>query len=80
MLGNVVDRKTLTRTFFVVMGMLGTIGPIIIALRPRTNEAGANRCTLSDAQKEAVRAVIGSWANGSACSYNQALGDITAGV
>ena len=79
-LGNVVDRKTLTRIFFLVMGTLGTIGPIIIALRPRTDEAGADRCALSDAQKEAVRAVVASWENSSTCSYNQTLDDIIAGL
>ena len=100
--GVVVDRKTLSRIFFLVMGTVGkerssragitkgltrrcrtgTIGPIIIALRPPAPlDLAVDECSLTDAQKAAVRAVVDSWANSSFCTYNNVtIGGIMAGA
>lgn len=56
-LGTVVDRKTLSRIFFLVMGTLGTIGPIIMALRPTEPETMGGLCRLREDQREAIRAI-----------------------
>ena len=60
----------------------GTIGPIIIALRPPAPlDLAVDECSLTDAQKAAVRAVVDSWANSSFCTYNNAtIGGIMAGA
>lgn len=76
-LGAVVDRKTLTRIFLLVMGTLGTILPIIVALRPQEHPAGTDVCLLSSTQKSAVQALVASWGN-SSCTYNVTLSDILA--
>ena len=100
--GVVVDRKTLSRIFFLVMGTVGkernsrigitkgltrrcctgTIGPVIIALRPAAPlDLAVDECSLTDAQKAAVRAVVDSWANSSFCTYNNVtIGGIMAGA
>ena len=40
-----------------------------------------DECSLTDAQKAAVRAVVDSWANSSFCTYNNVtIGGIMAGV
>ena len=100
--GVVVDRKTLSRIFFLVMGTVGkerssrigitkgltrrcctgTIGPVIIALRPAAPlDLAVDECSLTDAQKAAVQAVVDSWANSSFCTYNNVtIGGIMAGA
>lgn len=78
-LGVVVDRKTLSRIFWVVMGTLGTIGPIIVALRPEADYSSTHEsCSLSAQQRNAIRAtasaVLGA---NSTCSFeNVTLGYI----
>ena len=78
--GVVVDRKTLSRIFFLVMGAVGTVGPVIIALRPGTGpDLATSACSLTHDQKTAVQGVVSSWHNSSFCSYNITLNDIMAG-
>ena len=78
----VVDLKTLGNIVAVIVGAATTAVPVLFSLRPGTASVGAGleSCGLSAAEQEAVRAMVGSWANSSMCSYNQTLDDILAGV
>ena len=79
--GVVVDRKTLSRIFFLVMGAVGTIGPVIIALRPGPGpDLVTDDCSLTHAQKVAIHAVASTFQNSSICTYNRTLSDIMADV
>ena len=78
----VVDLKTLGNIVTAIVGVATTAVPILFSLRPSTasDGIGLESCGLSAAEQEAVRAMVGSWANSSMCSYNQTLDDILAGV
>ena len=81
-LGWVVDRQTLARIFILVMGTLGTIGPIIIALRPKAADGSAGgECGLTEEQREAIRATATAVLGGSMCAFdNITLGYIMDGA
>ena len=81
-LGWVVDRQTLARIFILVMGTLGTIGPIIIALRPKAADGSAGgECGLTEEQREAIRATAPAVLGGSMCAFdNITLGYIMDGA
>ena len=78
----VVDLKTLGNIVVAIVGFATTVVPILFSLRPgmASDGVGQESCGLSAAEQEAVRAMVGSWANSSMCSYNQTLDDILAGV
>ena len=79
-LGVVVDRKTLSRIFFLVMGTLGTIGPIIIALRPTESDAISGTCTLNNEQREAIKTVaIAVLGENATCSFRNVTLDYIMG-
>ena len=79
--GVVVDRKTLSRVFFLVTGTVGTIVPVILALQPEPAlDLQLSPCALTPAQTAAIRSVVSSWQNSSVCSYNMSLNNIMAGL
>ena len=79
--GVVVDRKMLSRVFFLVTGTVGTIVPAILALQPEPAlDLQLSPCALTPAQTAAIRSVVSSWQNSSVCSYNMSLNNIMAGL
>ena len=74
--GKVLDRTTLKTIFVAVSSFLGTVVPVVLALRPTTAVAGTAACSLPAYHRDAIRAVMAS-ANAT-CSYNVSLSAILA--
>jgi hypothetical protein len=66
--GVVVDRRTLGRIFVAVVGALGTIGPVILALKPPAVEYGSQECALTAQETLSIRAAMAS--SNASCAYN----------
>jgi hypothetical protein len=67
----VVDRRTLVRIFVALNGALGTLGPIIFALKPPAIPSGETACSLSDQQTALIRSAMMD--RNATCTYNMTV-------
>ena len=76
--GRVLDKKTLRTIFVGMAGFIGTVGPVVLALRPETHASGdAAACAPSETEAAVIRSLLGG---AGACGYdNVTIGSILAG-
>ena len=63
----VVDRRTLVRIFIAMSGALGTLGPLIFALKPPPIPAGTIACDLTQQETALIRAAMAG--RNASCTY-----------
>lgn len=72
--GKLLDRTTLKNIYVTMFGILSTIVPVFLALRPISSAVTGDEgtCVLSTEQVSIVQ----SFALNSSCTYNQTIADV----
>ena len=72
--GKVVDRATLKTIFVQVFGLLSTVVPLILALKPEPVVAGSDACAATAAAE--IAHVHATFTNGSCSHANVTIGSL----
>ena len=68
--GRVLNKHTLKTIFVAMSGVLGTVGPVLIALHEVPVDRGTDPCTLDAAQREKLATYAALLVHNDTCTLN----------